>query len=91
MESILPGHPRRRPSPKISHGRTCVILLERAFAAKTFRDVAADPGEKTDVADKHPDVVKELDAAYDKWWASVQAQLVNENAIGPKENPFKEL
>ena len=31
-------------------------------------DVKADPGEKTDVADKHPEVVKELDAAYDKWW-----------------------
>jgi arylsulfatase len=54
-------------------------------------DVKADPGEKTDVADKHPDVVKELDAAYDKWWASVQEQLVNENAVGPKVNPFKEL
>jgi arylsulfatase len=54
-------------------------------------DVQVDPGEKTDVADKHPDVVKELDAAYDKWWASVQEQLVNENAVGPKVNPFKEL
>ena len=39
----------------------------------------------------HPDVVKELDAAYDKWWDSVQPQLVNENAVGPKVNPFKEL
>ena len=67
------------------------MLLEGAFAAKTFRDMAADSGEKADVADKHPDVVKELDAAYDMWEASVQPQLVNENAIGPKENPFKEL
>jgi arylsulfatase A-like enzyme len=54
-------------------------------------DVQADPGEKTNVADNHPEVVKELDAAYDKWWASVQAQLVNEDAIAPKVNPFKEL
>jgi arylsulfatase len=54
-------------------------------------DVKADPGEKTDVADKHPDVVKELDAAYDKWWDSVQPGLVNEDAVGPKVNPFKEL
>ena len=35
-------------------------------------DVKADPGEKTDVAAEHPEVVKELDAAYDKWWDSVQ-------------------
>ena len=36
-------------------------------------------------------MVKELDAAYDKWWDSIQPQLVNENAVGPKVNPFKEL
>ncbi|MBY0527523.1 MAG: hypothetical protein K2R98_29270 [Gemmataceae bacterium] len=51
----------------------------------------ADPGEKNDVAAKHPEVVKELDAAYDKWWDSVQSGMVNEDAIGPKVNPFKEL
>jgi len=54
-------------------------------------DVKADPGEKTDVATQHPEVVKELDAAYDKWWDSLQPQLVNENAVGPKVNPFKAL
>ncbi len=54
-------------------------------------DVAADPGEKTDVAEKHPDVVKKLDAEYDAWWASLPPFLVNEDATGPKENPFKEL
>jgi arylsulfatase len=54
-------------------------------------DVKADPGEKTDVADKHTEVVKELDAAYDRWWDAVQPGMVNEDAIGPKVNPFKEL
>ena len=54
-------------------------------------DVKADPGEKNNVAAEHPEVVKELDAAYDKWWDSIQPQLVNENAVGPKMNPFKEL
>jgi arylsulfatase len=54
-------------------------------------DVKADPGEKNNVAAEHPEVVKELDAAYDKWWDSLQPQLVNENAIGPKVNPFKAL
>ena len=54
-------------------------------------DVKADPGEKTDVAAGQPEVVKELDAAYDKWWDSVQPGLVNEHAVGPKVNPFKEL
>jgi arylsulfatase len=55
-------------------------------------DVKADPGEKTDLAAKHPEVVKELDAAYDKWWDSVQPGLVNEDAAtGTKVSPFKEL
>lgn len=54
-------------------------------------DVAADPGEKTDVAEKHPDVVKKLGAEYDAWWASLPPYLVNEDAVPPKENPFKEL
>jgi arylsulfatase A-like enzyme len=54
-------------------------------------DVKADPGENTDLAARHPDVIRELEAAYDTWWASVQPCLVNENAVGPRVNPFKEL
>ena len=54
-------------------------------------DLKADPGEKMDIADQHPDVVKQLDAEYDRWWDSVQPQLVNEDAVAPAENPFKTL
>jgi arylsulfatase len=54
-------------------------------------DVKADPGEKNDVAARHPEVVRELSAAFDRWWDSVQPALVNEDAVGPNENPFKEL
>src|SRR5262249_35182121 len=55
-------------------------------------DVKADPGEKTDVAGQHPEVVKELDEAYDRWWESVQPGLVNEDAAAkPKVSPFQEL
>jgi arylsulfatase A-like enzyme len=54
-------------------------------------DVTADPGEKADVAAAHPDVVKRLDAAYDGWWAALPPYLVNETAVGPKENSFATL
>ena len=54
-------------------------------------DVKADPGEKTNVARQHPDVVNQLDAAYDGWWASLAPHLVNEDAVGPDVNPFKAL
>ncbi len=54
-------------------------------------DVKADPAETKNVAAQHPDVVADLDRAYDVWWKSVQPQLVNENAVGPATNPFKDL
>lgn len=54
-------------------------------------DVKADPGETKDVATQHPEVVKEMEAAYDRWWDAIQPALVNENAVGPKVNSFKEL
>jgi arylsulfatase A-like enzyme len=36
-------------------------------------DIPADPGEKNDVADAHPEVVARLRAAYDAWLADVSA------------------
>jgi arylsulfatase len=54
-------------------------------------DLKTDSGQKNNVAAQHPEVVKELDAAYDQWWESIQPQLVNENAVGPEVNPFKAL
>ncbi len=54
-------------------------------------DIETDRGEKIDVAAQYPEVVNKLDAAYDTWWASLPPYLVNEDAIGPEVNPFKEL
>jgi len=54
-------------------------------------DLQEDPGEKKDVAAEHPEVVKEMSAAYDKWWDEVLPCLENEDAVGPAVNPFKEL
>ncbi len=54
-------------------------------------DVPTDPGEQRDVAADHPEVVRELEAAYDRWWDSVQPQLVNENAVPAQENTFATL
>lgn len=54
-------------------------------------DLTKDPGEKTDVADANSEVLAKMSNSYEDWWKSVQPQLVNEAAVGPKENPFKEL
>ncbi|MDX2034721.1 MAG: arylsulfatase [Blastocatellia bacterium] len=53
-------------------------------------DVRSDPGETTDIAARHPDVVKTLEAAYDRWWAETLPMLDNENAAQPAVNPYHE-
>ncbi|MDX2040642.1 MAG: DUF4976 domain-containing protein [Acidobacteriota bacterium] len=53
-------------------------------------DLQADPGEKTDVAAQHSEVVKQMDAEYDKWWAGMLPMLVNEDAVQPAINPYHE-
>lgn len=80
--------------------RTCSVRNDRWHLVSASQNEAAnwqlfdlttDPSEATNLADKHPDVVRDLDSQYDRWWASVQPQLVNENAVGPAINPFKQL
>lgn len=44
-------------------------------------DIKADPGQKHNVAGKHPDVVSRMRAHYDRWWADV----------APKVNDFSRL
>jgi arylsulfatase len=54
-------------------------------------DLRDDPGESKNVAAERPEVVKEIAAAYDKWWDEILPCLENEDAVGPAVNPFKEL
>ena len=54
-------------------------------------DLKADPGETKNVIEQHPEIVTRLRAAYDEWWSDVLPRLENEDAIGPKINPFKAL
>jgi arylsulfatase len=53
-------------------------------------DLKTDLAEKTDVAAAHPEIVKRLETAYDQWWERSLPDLDNEDAVGPKVNPFKE-
>ncbi len=51
-------------------------------------DIKSDPKETTNVAEKYPDVVKAMRAAYDAWWAETRPLMVNENVPYAKERPF---
>ena len=74
---------------RIRTGAWSLVNTKNRADAWELYDLAADPGEKTDVAAAHADVVKRLAATYEAWWRSVQPDLVNENLDGPAENPFK--
>jgi arylsulfatase A-like enzyme len=56
---------------------------------KELYDIKADPGETKNIITEHPEVVAAMRAAYDQWWAEVLPALENEDAVGPKVNPFK--
>jgi arylsulfatase A-like enzyme len=63
----------------------------RLVADRELYDLKADPGETKNVIDQHPEAALKLRAAYDQWWSDVQPLLINEDAVGPKVNPFKAL
>lgn len=53
-------------------------------------DIDNDPGETTDVAAEHPEVVAEMRAAYDAWWQEARPLMVNEDASLEVRKPFLE-
>jgi arylsulfatase len=54
-------------------------------------DLQADPGEKSNVAARHPDDVRFLNEAYDRWWSEILPRLENEDAVPPVEAPYTVL
>ena len=63
----------------------------RLVEGKTLYDMEADPAQKTNVIDQHPDVVAAMRAAYDAWWKKTRPLMVNENVPMSKTRPYHEL
>ncbi|MEP6672803.1 MAG: arylsulfatase [Chthoniobacter sp.] len=53
-------------------------------------DLQDDPSQMKNVLSSHAGEAGKLRSAYDRWWEDIQPDLVNENAVGPKVNAFKE-
>ena len=51
-------------------------------------DLAEDYQQSRDVAAQNPEVVQAMQDAIDRWWHECSPKLVNEQATGPKLNPF---
>jgi arylsulfatase len=54
-------------------------------------DMEKDPGQTTDVAGEHTQVVQAMRAAYDAWWKETRPMMVNENVPLSPTRPFHEL
>jgi arylsulfatase A-like enzyme len=62
----------------------------RLVKGKELYDIKTDPGQKTDIAKEHPDVVAKLRAHYERWWGGVEPTLSDFVPIGigsDRENP----
>jgi len=61
----------------------------RLIDGKVLFNIQADPAQRTDVSDAHPDVVKRLRSFYQPWWDSVSPRMtpVSIDLGNPRENP----
>ncbi len=53
-------------------------------------DMIADPGQEKNCIEEHPEVVAAMRAAYDQWWKTTRAMMVNEEAPMSPTQPFTE-
>ncbi len=74
---------------RIREGKWSLVNVKNSPTTWELYDVAADPEERQNLAQQQPEIVARLSAEYDRWWQSVQPDLVNENVPVPAVNPFK--
>ncbi|SFH57818.1 arylsulfatase [Planctomicrobium piriforme] len=74
--------------------KNCVVLTQqwRLVNGKELYDIQSDPGQQSNVASAHPDVVSKLREGYEQWWTSlepVMADVVRIDLGNPAENPTR--
>ena len=74
--------------------RKCAVMTDRwrLVNGTELYDMKADPGQRANVADQHPDVVARLRAEYEAWWQSLAPVFDRFVAIGigsDQENPSR--
>ncbi|HTK77974.1 MAG TPA: arylsulfatase [Gemmataceae bacterium] len=78
---------------KLEKGRCAVMWNKwRLVADKELYDLKTDPGQKSNVASKHPDVAAKLRGHYERWWAAVEPGIDDFEPISigaDQENPVK--
>ncbi|HUU37139.1 MAG TPA: arylsulfatase [Candidatus Desulfaltia sp.] len=75
LKRILFVHSQRVDFP--IKWRQCAVMTDRwrLINGRELYDMKDDPGQKTDIADGHPDVVAQLRGSYEKWWENISARF----------------
>src|SRR5262249_33544628 len=58
---------------KLEKNRACVMSKKwRLVHGNELFDLIADPGQQTNIADKHADIAKKLKDDYEGWWKAIE-------------------
>ncbi|MEQ9409745.1 MAG: arylsulfatase [Fuerstiella sp.] len=83
----------QRVKDPIKWRKSSVMTSEwRLINGKELYDIKTDPGQQTDVASGHPDVVERLTEFYEQWWQELLPTFRNDTAIylgHPRDNPAR--
>ncbi|MEN1677985.1 MAG: arylsulfatase [Planctomycetota bacterium] len=63
----------------------------RLVGSERLHDVLEDPGQQRNVLGEHPDVVRSMLAAYDRWWRATRPMMVNEKGALAASAPFHDV
>jgi hypothetical protein len=89
-ERTLFVHVQRAFLPPKWKESTAMTQRWRLMDGEALYDIIADPGQQTNVAAEHPDVVRRLREDYEKWWTSLES-ATNQTVryvLGGAENPM---
>lgn len=82
----------RMQSPRPQKGDAAVLWRRwRLVQDKELYDLAADPGQKVNVIDRHGDVAARMRSHYERWWAAVAPKVNDHEAVvvgSDAENPL---
>ncbi|MDB4338493.1 arylsulfatase [bacterium] len=75
--------------PNLSQFKNCAVRTQRwrFVNNRELYDIAEDPFESKNVAEKHPQVVEEIQKAYQAWWSQTVPLMVNEDAPYAEQHP----
>jgi len=84
-------------SQRIDHPRKwrkCAVMTDRwrLVNGRELYDIKADPEQKHNVADDHPDLVRRFRSEYEKWWESISVRFGSYCRIvigSDRENPSR--